>query len=341
METVQIPATTPPVEATTSDEKTGVAWRLIRRAFTANEAMLVLVLLVLGAVIQSRNSNFLTLENLEDIARATSFTLIVTVAITFVLISGSIDLSVGSIYALGGVAAAKAIAAGVPVVPAVVIGLLAGAAVGALNGFVVVRLRVPALIATLGTLYAIQSLVLVLTDGNPIYDLPDSFNQLGQGEILGIAAPVWVALVVVVAGQWCLSRTVFGRRMYAVGGSERAAYLAGVPISRVRFSAFVLAGLAAALAGILISARLGSAQVNSGTGLELTVIAAEIIGGTSLFGGAGNVIGSLLGALLITVIANGMVLAEVNPFYQNMVVGLIIIAAVGLDGWRRRRLTAR
>ena len=301
----------------------------------------MLVLVVLGAAIQLRNGNFLSVDNLQDIARATSFTLIVTVAATFVLISGSIDLSVGSTYALGGVAAAKAITAGVPVVPAVLIGIAAGAAVGALNGFVIVRLRVPALIATLGTLYAIQSLVLVLTDGNPVYDLPSSFNWLGQGEILGVAVPVWIALVVVVLGQWCLSRSVFGRRVYAVGGSERAAYMAGVPIARIRFSVFVLAGMAAALAGVLISARLGSAQVNSGTGLELTVIAAAIIGGTSLFGGAGNVVGSMLGALLIAVIANGMVLAQINPFYQNMVVGLIIIVAVGLDGWRRRRLQAK
>lgn len=313
----------------------------LRRITSANEWVLVAVLAVLAVAIQTRNGNFLTAGNLTEIARATSFVLIVTVAQTFVLISGSIDLSVGSVYALGGVSAGLAIDRGVPVVPAILIGLAAGAVVGLVNGALVVRLKVPALITTLGSLYAVSGLVLVLTGGNPVYDLPSSFNQIGQGELLGLPNTVWIALVAVIAGQWVLSRTVFGRRVYSVGGSERAAYLAGVPIDRVRMGVFVLSGVAAAAAGVLVAARVGSAQVNAGQGLELTVIAAAIIGGTSLFGGSGNVFGSLLGALLIGVIANGLVLASIDPFWQNIVVGTVIVAAVGLDGWRRRRLQAR
>jgi ribose/xylose/arabinose/galactoside ABC-type transport system permease subunit len=317
------------------------AGRFLRALTSANEAVLVLVLLVLATAIQLRNDNFLTPENLKDIARAMSFMLIVATAQTLVLISGSLDLSVGSIYALGGVITAQCLTSGMPIVLAIAIGLLAGLAAGALNGIVVVRFKVPALIATLGTLYAIDGLVLRLTDGNPVSKLPDAFNAIGQDELLGIPIPVWIALAVVVAGQFMLSRSVFGRRIYAVGGSDRAAYLAGVPRDRIRFAVFLLSGLAAALAGILITARIGSAQVSSGTGLELQVIAAAVIGGTSLFGGSGNAVGTLLGSLLIAVIANGMVLTEVSPFYQNIIVGTIIILAVGLDGWRRRRLEAR
>ena len=317
------------------------AGRALRAATLANEAVLVVVLLVLGALIQLQNENFLTPDNLKDIARAMSFMLIVATAQTLVLISGSLDLSVGSVYALGGVVAAQCMTSGMPVPAAIAIGLLAGAAVGAVNGLVVVRFKVPALIATLGTLYAIDGLVLRITDGNPVSGLPGGFDAIGQDEFLGLPIPVWIALFVVLAGQLVLSRSVFGRQIYAVGGSDRAAFLAGVPRDRVRFAVFALSGLAAALAGILITARIGSAQVSSGTGLELQVIAAAVIGGTSLFGGSGNAIGTLLGSLLIAVIANGMVLSEVSPFYQNIVVGTIIILAVGLDGWRRRRLEAR
>jgi ribose/xylose/arabinose/galactoside ABC-type transport system permease subunit len=312
----------------------------LRRLTSANEAVLVCVLVVLAVAIQLRNPNFLSPDNLTDIARAMSFMLIVAVAQTMVLISGGIDLSVGSVYALGGMAAALAVGAGVPVLPAVLIGVLAGSLVGALNGVLVVVFQVPALITTLGALYAVNGVVLAVSGGNPRYGLPPSFVQLGQGRILGIPVPVWIAAVVVLLGPLCLTKTVFGRRVYAVGGSERAAYLAGVPLRWVRFGVFTLSGTAAALAGVLIAARVGSAQVNAGSGLELQVIAATIIGGTSLFGGAGNVLGTLLGAALIAVIANGMVLAGISPFYQNIIVGAIIVIAVGLDGWRRRQVEA-
>jgi ribose/xylose/arabinose/galactoside ABC-type transport system permease subunit len=326
-----------PEDSTPADRVRG----LVKRAINANEIVLLLILVVLALLIQYRNDNFLTSANLTDIARAASFTLIVAVAATFVLISGSIDLSVGSIFGLGGVICGLALQDGWPVVAAIVVGLGAGAAVGAINGFIIVKLGVPALITTLGSLYAVSGLVLVLTTGNPVYDLPANFNSIGQGELLGLPNPVWIALGVVVLAQVCLSRTVFGRQLYSVGGSERAAYLAGAPIRRIRFSVFVLSGTAAALGGVLIAARVGSAQVNAGQGLELTVIAAAIIGGTSLFGGSGNVIGTVLGALLIGLIANGLVLASIDPFWQNIVVGTIIVVAVGLDTWRRRRLAER
>jgi ribose transport system permease protein len=313
----------------------------VRRALGAQEAVLVAVLIVLGLAIGLRNDHFWTPENLENIALDASFVVIVAVAATMVLVAGQLDLSVGSVYALGGAVAAIAMTHGVPVVPAVALGLLTGAAAGLINGLLVVRLRVPALIATLGTLYAGRGLVLVITDGAPVYPLPQSFLNLGQGDLLGLPVPVVIAIAVLVAGHLVLRRSVIGRQMHNVGSNESAALLAGVPIARVRLTVFVLSGTAAALAGMLVAARISSAQTNSGTGLELTVIAAVIIGGTSLFGGSGTIAGTLLGALLMSVISNGLVLAEIDPFYQNIVVGCIIVAAVAIDGWRRRRLAER
>jgi ribose/xylose/arabinose/galactoside ABC-type transport system permease subunit len=312
-----------------------------RRLAGAPEAVLLLVLVVLGVAISLRNGQFWTSDNLENVALDTSSVVIVAVAATMVLIAGQLDLSVGSVYALGAVVAAEALTHGVPTAPAVALGLATGAACGAINGSLVVGLRVPALIATLGTLYAMRGLVLVITSGAPVYPLPDSFLSLGQGKLAGIPVPVWIAVAVLAAGHLVLRRTVIGRQMHNVGSNESAALLAGVPITRVRMLVFALSGMAAALGGMLVAARISSAQTNSGTGLELTVIAAVIIGGTSLFGGSGSVLGTLLGALLISVIANGLVLAEIDPFYQNIVVGAIIVLAVAVDGWRRRRLAER
>jgi ribose/xylose/arabinose/galactoside ABC-type transport system permease subunit len=315
--------------------------RVAARIVSANEVALVVVLVVLSILIGLKNGNFWSSDNWLDIARNTSFTLIVAVAATLVLVSGSLDLSVGSVYALGGVFVAEALTHGVPVVPSIALGLAGGGVAGLLNGLLITRLRVPALIATLGTLYAGRGLVLVITSGAPVYPLPQSFVNIGVTNWLGVPIPVWVAAGVLIAGHLCLSRTVFGRRIYAIGSNETAAMLAGIPVTRIRLLVFILSGAAAALGGILVSARIASAQTTSGQGLELTVIAAVIIGGTSLFGGSGSVVGTLLGALLISVISNGLVLVRIDPFYQQIVVGGIIVAAVAFDGWRRRRLAER
>lgn len=316
-----------------------LAW--LRRVGSANEAVLVAVLVALSVAIGAINPAFWSLANLSDIARSTSFTLIVAVAACMILIGGQLDLSVGSVYGLAGIACGLALTAGVSTPLAIVIGLACGSVVGLLNAWVVVWLRVPALIATLGTLYAARGLLLVVTQGQPVYGFPEDFLYLGQGTFLGLPVPVWAAAIVLVVGHIVLSRTGFGRRIYAVGSNVDAAYLAGVPIRLVQVAIFVISSLCAAFAGILVAARISSSQVNSGTGLELAVVAAVIIGGTSLFGGSGSVLGSLLGCLLLAVISNGMVLSRIDPFYQNIVVGIVIIVAVAIDGWRRRRLAER
>jgi ribose transport system permease protein len=312
-----------------------------RRVVQAKEAALFVILLALAVAIGLKNPLFWSAGNLQDIARSTSFTLIVAVAGTVVLIAGALDLSVGSTFALGGVAAGVVLASGGPVWAGVLAGLAAGAGVGIVNACAVTLLRVPALIATLGTLYAVRGVVLVVTEGAPVFPLPAGFVELGRGQWLGMPIPVWVAAATAIVGHLILSRTSYGRRVYMVGGNESAAFLAGIPIHRVRTFAFVASGIAAALGGLLVAARVSSAQVNAGTGLELVVIAAIIIGGTSLFGGAGSILGTVIGSLLITVIENGMVLARIDPFYQNVVVGVVIIVAVAFDGWRRRQLALR
>jgi ribose/xylose/arabinose/galactoside ABC-type transport system permease subunit len=255
-----------------------------------------------------------------------------------VLISGGLDLSVGSVYGFGGIVTGLALLAGWPSFLSILAGVAAGAAVGLVNGAIVTQAKVPSVIVTLGMLFIVRGLVLVFSGGAPVYPLPDAFVALGRGEILAIPTPIWVAAIVGILGQLVLSKTVFGRRVYHVGGNETAAYIAGVPVNRTRIIVFVLSGLTAAIGGILVAARIASAQPSSGTGLELQVIASVIIGGTSLFGGAGSVFGTLIGTLLIAVLNNGMILMRIDPFYQSIVVGVIIVLAVAVDGWRRRRL---
>lgn len=302
------------------------------------EATLVVVLLVLAVVIGLYNELFWSPRNLTDVARTASFMFVVAVGTTFVLISGGLDLSVGSIYGFSGVVTGLALIAGWAIPVSILAGLGTGALVGLVNGLVVTQAKVPSVIVTLGMLFIVRGLVLVFSGGAPVYPLPDAFVVLGRGALFGLPTPIWIAAIVGVAGQFVLSKTIFGRRVYHIGGNETAAYIAGVPVNRTRIVVFMLSGLTAAIGGILVAARIASAQPNSGSGLELSVIASVIIGGTSLFGGSGSVFGTLIGTLLIAVLNNGMILMRIDPFYQGIVVGVIIVLAVAVDGWRRRRL---
>jgi ribose/xylose/arabinose/galactoside ABC-type transport system permease subunit len=218
---------------------------------------------------------------------------------------------------------------------AIVVGLVTGAAGGLLNALIIVRLSIPPLITTLGTLYMARGLVLVITRGTPIYPLPDAFSELGNGDLAGIPSVVIVAFIVSLAGAWILKHTVFGREVYAIGGNEETARFSGISVQRVKTMIYILVTAMAALSGVLMTARLGSAQPGIGDGYEMQVITAVIIGGTSLSGGSGTILGTVLGALFMSVLANGMNLIGVSVYWQKFVMGAIIIIAVGTDHYRR------
>lgn len=293
---------------------------------------ILLVLLLLCVYMAFSAPQFLTFDNGMNVARAVSINAILAAGMTLIILTGGIDLSVGSILAVSGVAGVLSFTAGLPVVVAVGCGLLVGAVAGAVNGLFVSYLALPAFIVTLGSMTYLRGLSYSLLDGQPLVADQLSYRGMGNGAVAGIPAPV-VLMVCVYAGFWfLLERTKFGRHVYAVGGNAEAARLAGIPVRRVLLWVYTLGGMAAGLAGIVFSARVLSAQPTAGTGYELDAIAAVVLGGTSLMGGRGRIMGTLVGALIIGVLSNGLVLMNVPFFYQLFIKGIVIILAVGLDG---------
>ena len=284
----------------------------------------------------------MTADNLFNIGSQTAVVAVIAIGMTLVIITAGIDLSVGSVAALAGVAGAVMMAQmGLSMPLAVLGGTLVGAACGLVNGFLVSVAGLNPFIATLGMLSVARGVVYIFTDAQSIFGLPDSFRLLGQGVIAGgIPIPVIVIVVVAVAGYVVLSRTRLGRYAYAMGSNLEAARLSGIPIKRYLTSVYVISGALAGFGGMIAASRVASGQPNYGLGLELDVIAAAVIGGASLFGGQGTVVGTLIGAFLISLIRNGAVLLNVNTFYQQVIIGVIIWAAVFWDQYRRRRLAS-
>jgi ribose/xylose/arabinose/galactoside ABC-type transport system permease subunit len=256
---------------------------------------------------------------------------------TFVLVGGGLDLSVGSVLALGGVIAGLALLGGVPIWISVLLGVLAGVLIGLFNGIVVAVFKIPSLIVTLGMMYFARGVVQVLTRGNPVYPLPEAFNFLGQGFIAGVPVVVIAAALLGVVAHVVLTQTAYGRSVFALGGNRETARLSGINVRRITIWIYVLCGAASGFTGVLTAARLASALSNAGTGMELQVIAGCIIGGTSMFGGSGSILGTLIGVAFMNIIANGMVLMRISVYYQSMVIGAIIIMAVGIDQYNRKR----
>ena len=317
---------------------------VFRGIFRARESGIAIPLILLVAVVSIVNPVFLDIDNLLNIARQISFTFIIGIAMTFVLIGAGLDLSVGSVLALGGVICGLALRSFMLVMPlwlaiaiAIVLGVLVGVVTGIFNGRVITRFKIPSLIVTLGMMYIARGVVQVLTRGNPVYPFPDEFNNLGQGYLLGVPNVVYVAVVLGIASHIFLTQTAWGRAVFAVGGNAETARLSGISVARVLTSVYVLCGIASGICGVLTASRLASALANAGTGMELQVIAACIIGGTSMFGGSGSILGTLIGAAFMSIIANGMVLMKISVYYQSVVIGAIIILAVGIDQFRRRR----
>lgn len=326
-----------PVTREKGSKEAGSFGNLLKRLLRQRELGIAIPSIIIAVVIGIINPVFFEIDNIINMLRNSAFVFIIGVTMTYVFIGGGMDLSVGSTLALGGVLTGLALLANIPIWLSIVLGVFACGAVGFLNGIFVSRFKIPSFIVTLGMMYIARGVVQVLTRGNPVYPLPDNFNFIGQGFVAGIPVVVIVAVVLGICGHINLSNTVFGRSMFAVGGNTETARVSGINVLRISLLTYVLNGLTSGIAGVLTAARLGSALSNAGTGMELNVIAAVIIGGTSMFGGSGSILGTAIGALLMSVIANGMVFLKISVYYQSVVIGLIIILAVGLDQYNRKR----
>lgn len=305
------------------------------------EAGVLAVLLAMGAALaiatrRPEGSTFLSASNLLDVARQFSFVAIMAVGELIVILTAGIDLSVAATLALSGVVMAKAMVWGVDVPVAILLGLLVASAVGALNGLLVVRVSLPPFIATLGTMSIGRGLAYAVSRGHPVSGLPKVFNQaIGHGTLLGLPVPVLVMLLTTALGWYLLAFTRWGRYFYAIGGNEEAARFAGVPVGTAKMLAYTLAGLTAGISAVLMTAWLGTAQSTAMTAGELDVIAAAVIGGASLMGGHGTALGALLGAAIMGVLRNGLVLLNCPAYYRDVSVGLVIIIAVAMDRLRK------
>ncbi len=311
---------------------------LIRALETLRKGSVFLILLLILGLLASLSPQFLTLQNLKTIALQTSLIALVGIGMTFTIITAGIDLSVGSVAALcGALAAGLAVRQHLGSYPAILLALAAGGLLGAINGGLIVIGNIPPFVATLAMMAAARGLTLVYTQGRPIAGLDKHFTFWGTGDLLGIPMPVIVLLVIALVAHWSLSQTVFGLHVYAVGGGEETARLASVATRRVKFSVYVISGLCAALSGVILTARLWSAQPNSGVLMELDAIAAAVLGGTSLAGGAGGIGGTIAGAFIIGALSNGLNLLEVPSYNQQVVKGLVFIIAVLLDYFLKRQ----
>lgn len=317
-------------DAASATEPSGLSAQQIGR-FALRYA-LVIILAVFLVTLAISNQSFLTLSNMNVILIQVAGNALLATGATFVILTGGIDLSVGSIVGLAGVVAALFAQddGTLTCAEAIALGVLAGAAIGAFNGLLVAFARVPPFVATLGNMTVASGLAFVASDGQPISGLSDQFLAL-SGTIYGISIPVAVMVVVVVIAWIILARTKFGMHIYAVGGNPHAARVAGVNLRANRFAVYTISGLLAGVAGVILAARATAGIATNGTGYELNAIAAAVIGGISLAGGRGSIIGTVFGFLIIGVLDNGLNIINVSPFYQLIVKGLIIIGAVFID----------
>jgi ribose/xylose/arabinose/galactoside ABC-type transport system permease subunit len=295
-------------------------------------------LLALCIVLWAATPHFLTVSNLLNVLEQTALNAIVAMGMTFVIISGGIDLSVGSVLAFAGIGLALGLEHSVPAPVAIFIALAMGTACGLANGALITRGRLPPFIATLGMMSVARGAALMLAEGRPISGFDEGFRALATARVLGIPAPVLITAVIYAVAHFVLTRTVFGRVTYAIGGNEEAARLSGVPVQGYKTAIYGVSGLTSAAAAVVLTARLNSAQPTAGTMYELDAIAATVIGGSSLLGGEGSQTGTLIGALIMGVLRNGLNLLNVSSFLQQIVIGVVIVGAVLVDmGLKRRR----
>ena len=309
-------------EVNSTENKYGTGKEILKKY---NLFFIFLGFILIGSLLSDQ---FLSVQNILNLLQQSSFVGIVSIGMTFVILVAGIDLSVGAILALTGMLVSILLSAGMNPILAILITLIAGAFLGFVNGFISTKFKVPAFIATLAMMVSARGLALLTTDGEPVYDLPDSFTMLG-GNVFGkipLPAIIWIVLTIVAI--IVLRYTTFGRKIYAVGGNEESSRLSGISVNKYITWAFIISGTLAGVAGILMSAWLTVGQPTAGTGLELDVIAAVVLGGTSLFGGKGGVGGTFIGVLIMSMIINIFNLLGLSSYYQSIFMGLIIVLAL-------------
>jgi ribose transport system permease protein len=281
--------------------------------------------------------NFFTETNLSSVARQTAVINIMALGMTMVIITGGIDLSVGAILAMGGFLGTLAMSKGQAIPVAILIGILTGAAWGFVNGFLTTRLKINSFIVTLGTLGIIRGLTLVVSNGLPVHEIPAGFSYLGEGTLLGVPVVLWILVACAIIVHFLLEHTKLGRYSFAIGSNPDAAFYAGIPVAFHTTAVYGICGALTGLAGMIEASRLMTGQPTAGQGYELQAIAAVVIGGGSLRGGEGSVLGTLVGAFIMGLLANGSDLIGVSPYWQQVIIGAIIILAVSVDELRKRK----
>jgi ribose transport system permease protein len=297
-----------------------------------------LSLILLFVALWIASPNFLTATNLSSVVRQTAVINIMALGMTIIIISGGIDLSVGSILGLAGLLGTMAMEAGTSIVVGVGIGLLTGFACGFLNGFMITQLKIAPFIVTLGTLGIYRGAALIISNGLPVHNIPPAFSYLGEGNLLGIPFVLWLLVICGVAVHITLEHTRLGRYAFAIGSSPAAAVYAGIPVTFHTTAVYAIGGLLTGLGGMIEASRLMTGQPTAGTGYELQAIAAVVIGGGSLRGGEGSVVGTLVGAFIMGLLSNGSDLLGISNYVQQVVIGAVIILAVAADELRKRRV---
>jgi ribose transport system permease protein len=310
---------------------------LLRRLFAIPEVGVLIPLFVLIVLFYAINPTMLAPKNVANMLRALSFVGVIALAQTFLMISGEFDLSVGSVAGLCAIVSSYLMVnKHWAVAPAILAGLLTGAVTGLINSFVILKMGVPAFIATLGMLYMARGINYLICKGYSIYPLPEVLNNFGVAQPLGISWSFFLFIFLALIFDQVLRRTVHGRRLYAVGGNREVANLAGINVNLIKASGFVLVGVMAALAGMLLMSRIVTGQPTIGLGWELNVIAAVVIGGVSLWGGSGSITGAVIGLLIMQVVNTGLIIVNVDPYWQTVAIGAIMILAVFIDLVRRK-----
>jgi ribose transport system permease protein len=324
-----------------SSNRSTVGSRALRRFFGREESTLLLFLLAVILLFGLLEPSFFKFTNAVNVIRQVSILAISAFGMTFAIISGGFDLSVGAVSALAGVVGSMVArdlgsTYGIPV--GYLAGLMIGVGVGFINGFIISFIKISPLITTLATMTIARGLAYILTGGVSLYSVPDAFQWVGRGYLIKniLPMPVVVMIIVFFITYILLNRTTFGRYVFAIGGNEEAARLSGVNVRKNKMLIYTLVGITAALSGIVLASRLGAGQAASNTGFELDVITAVVLGGVSMSGGEGRLEGTLIGVLIIGILANGLILMDVAPYYQLVVKGLALLFAVGLDMLRKR-----